>query len=177
MSLTDEIKSTIRNISDYPKAGVVFKDITPVLANPQLSRQIVKHMADLYRDRNVNAVAGVEARGFIFGAALAYELGCSFVPVRKAGKLPFQSRTQRFELEYSSAEIEIHVDAFSKGSRVIVHDDVLATGGTSCAAGDLVKSFDAEIVAFSFLINLSFLPGAGKIEKRFGMTPDFLVKY
>lgn len=177
MVLSDEIKSTIRDVRDYPKPGVVFKDITPVLSDPELVRQIALAMAERYGQDKVDAVAGIEARGFIFGSILARELGCSFVPVRKAGKLPFHTRRRTYDLEYGTAEIEVHTDAFREGSRVVVHDDVLATGGTACAAGELVKSFGAEIVGFSFLINLGFLPGEEKIHKTFGLVPDFLIKY
>lgn len=177
MSLTDQMKSTIRDIQDYPKPGILFRDITPVLANPVLSKQVAGAMAALYRDKNIDLVAGIEARGFIFGAMLAHELGCGFVPIRKAGKLPYRTRSERYGLEYGTAEIEVHVDAFSKGDRVIIHDDVLATGGTACAAGRLVGNSGAEIVAFSFLISLSILPGTENVMKEFGITPDFLIKY
>ncbi len=177
MQVSKEIRAAIRDVPDYPKPGIIFRDITPVLSNPELSASIVKAMAALYRDRAVDVVAGIEARGFIFGSMLAHELGCSFVPIRKAGKLPFRTRRERYDLEYGSAEIEVHIDAFPDGSRVIIHDDLLATGGTACAAGELVRSAGASIVAFSFLINLSFLDGAVNIEKRFGITPDFLVAY
>lgn len=177
MSLTDQIKSTIRDVPDYPKPGILFKDITPVLSDPGLSRQIAKAMAALYRDKNIDIVAGIEARGFIFGAILAHEMGCGFVPVRKAGKLPYQTRSEKYGLEYGTSEIEVHVDAFSKGARVLIHDDVLATGGTACAAGRLVAAAGAEIAGFSFLINLGFLPGAERVLKEFGLAPDFLIKY
>lgn len=177
MSLIDDIKSTIRDVHDYPQPGIIFRDIAPVLANPGLVKEIARTMASRYRGAQIDAVAGIEARGFIFGSVLAYELGCSFVPIRKEGKLPFHTRSEQYDLEYGSATIEVHVDAFRKGSRVVVHDDVLATGGTACAAGRLVKSAGAEVAGFSFLINLSFLPGADKIATAFGLTPDFLVKY
>lgn len=177
MPLIDQIKSTIRDVEGYPRPGIIFKDITPVLADPQLVKQIIAFFSALYRDRQIDAVAAIEARGFIFGSILAHELECSFIPLRKAGKLPFNTRRQRYELEYGSAEIEVHTDAIRAGSRVVVHDDLLATGGTACAAGHLIKSFGAEVAAFSFLINLSFLPGAKNLSEQFGIDPDFLVKY
>ncbi len=177
MLLVDKIKSTIRDIEGYPKPGIVFKDITPVLADSQLVKQIIEIMAAGYRSKSIDAVAAIEARGFILGSILAYELGCSFIPLRKAGKLPFDSRRQRYDLEYGSAEIEMHTDAIWPGRRVLVHDDLLATGGTACAAGQLIRSFGGELAGFSFLINLSFLPGAKNITEQFGVAPDFLIKY
>jgi adenine phosphoribosyltransferase len=177
MAMTDEIKSAIRDVADYPKPGVLFKDITPVLADPQLTRRIVRFMVEAYQGKGIDIVAGIEARGFFLGSILAHELGCSFVPVRKVGKLPYTTRKQRYDLEYGSAEIEVHTDAFPSGKRVLIHDDLLATGGTACAAGELVKSFGAEIAAFSFLINLSFLPGCENISRQFGISPDFIIKY
>lgn len=177
MSLNELIKSTIRDVQDYPKPGIVFKDITPVLRNPELTKRIVDFMAEAYRNRGINAVAAIEARGFIFGGMLAHALGCSFVPVRKLGKLPYSTRRQRYDLEYGSAEIEIHTDAIPQGSRVLIHDDLLATGGTAAAAGRLVQEAGGEIVAFCFLVNLGFLPGADVIMREFSLKPDFLVKY
>jgi adenine phosphoribosyltransferase len=177
MHLADQIKSAIRDVDGYPKPGIVFKDITPVLAQPKLVRRIVDEMASRYRGERIDAVAAVEARGFIFGAVLAHELGCGFVPVRKVGKLPFHTRKQSYELEYGTAEIEVHTDAFKVGSRIVVHDDLLATGGTACAAGQLVRSFGAEVAGFSFLINLGFLPGEDRITQQFGSPPHFLIKY
>ncbi len=177
MVLIDKIKSTIRDVDGYPRPGIMFRDITPVLADPGLVREIIGVMTSLYRDKRIDVVAGIEARGFIFGSILAYELGCSFVPVRKVGKLPYHTRKERYDLEYGSAEIEVHTDAFPKGSRVLIHDDLLATGGTATAAGKLVRSFDAEVAGFSFLINLGFLPGEENIVKAFGLSPDFLIKY
>lgn len=177
MPLIDKIKSTIRDVEGYPHPGIVFRDITPILADPALVREIVGAMASLYRDQRIDIVAGIEARGFIFGSILAHELGCGFAPVRKAGKLPFHTRKERYDLEYGSAEIEVHTDAFPKESRVLIHDDLLATGGTATAAGKLVTSFGAEVAGFSFLVNLGFLPGEENIIKGFGLAPDFLIKY
>lgn len=177
MLLIDQLQSSIRDVNGYPKPGIVFKDITPVLADPGLMKQIVRFMADSYCNKKIDVVAGIEARGFILGSILAHELGCRFVPVRKAGKLPFTTRRQAYNLEYGTAEIEVHTDAVRPGDRVLIHDDLLATGGTACAAGKLIKSFGGEISAFSFLINLSFLPGAGMVLEQFGISPDFLIKY
>lgn len=177
MHLTDQIKSTIRDVDGYPRPGIVFKDITPVLADPELVRQIVAQMVTCFRDKDIHAVAGIEARGFILGSILAHELGCSFVPVRKAGKLPYHTRKERYDLEYGSAEIEVHSDAIIPGSRVLVHDDLLATGGTAAAAGRLIENLGGQLAGFSFLINLGFLPGEKIINEQFGHAPHFLIKY
>ena len=177
MVLIDKVKSAIRDVDGYPRPGIVFKDITPVLSDPVLVKEIIQYMVQAYSDKKIDAIAAVEARGFILGSILAHELGCSFIPVRKAGKLPFHKRSQHYDLEYGSAAIEIHTDAVKAGSRVLIHDDLLATGGTACAAGHLIKSFGAEIAGFCFLINLSFLPGSRNLSEQFGMVPDFLVKY
>jgi adenine phosphoribosyltransferase len=177
MHLVDRIKSTIRDVDGYPRPGIVFKDITPVLADPAMVREIVRTITGIFGPQRIDAVAGIEARGFILGSILAHELGCAFIPVRKAGKLPFQTRKERYDLEYGSAEIEMHTDAVKPGSRVLVHDDLLATGGTACAAGKLIRSLGGELAGFSFLINLSFLPGAAMLEAQFGFPPHFMIKY
>ena len=177
MRLTEKLRNTIRDVEGYPKPGIVFKDITPVLADAGLVRDIVSEIGRTFRRERVTAVAGIEARGFILGSLLAQDLGCGFIPVRKSGKLPFQTRRQQYELEYGTAEIEMHADAVKPGDKVLIHDDLLATGGTACAAGKLVRSFGGEVAGFSFLINLSFLPGAGVLEEHFGLVPHFLVKY
>ena len=177
MFLSDRIRSAIRDVEDYPRPGIVFKDITPVLADAALTRDIVGFMVDAYRDKSIDVVAAIEARGFILGSILAYELGCKFVPVRKAGKLPYTTHKRRYDLEYGAAEIEIHTDAIDPGSRVLIHDDLLATGGTAVAAGKLVQESGGDIAAFSFLVNLSFLPGAALINEEFQVEPDYLLKY
>jgi adenine phosphoribosyltransferase len=177
MLLIDRVKSTIRDVEGYPKPGIVFKDITPVLADPLLVKQIIQHFVAMYRGKKIDAVAAIEARGFILGSILAHELSCSFIPLRKAGKLPFTTRRQTYDLEYGTAEIEVHTDAVRANSRVLVHDDLLATGGTACAAGHLIRGIGAELVGFSFLINLDFLPGAKNLVEQFGIAPDFLIKY
>lgn len=177
MLLADRIKSSIRDVEGYPRPGIVFKDITPLLADPVLTKDIIRQLVLRYRPLNIDAVAAIEARGFIFGAILAHELGCSFIPVRKAGKLPFHTRRQKYDLEYGTSEIEVHSDAVKDGARVLIHDDLLATGGTACAAGQLIRSFGAQVAGFSFLIKLGFLPGAEKISEQFGLHPDFLIMY
>src|SRR5687768_6395637 len=122
MLLTDQIKSTIRDVEGYPRDGIVFKDITPLLADPALMRRIIEYLVACYRDKKIDGIAAIEARGFILGSILAYELGCSFIPLRKAGKLPFHTRSEKYDLEYGTAEIEVHTDAIAAGNRILVHD-------------------------------------------------------
>jgi adenine phosphoribosyltransferase len=175
--LQEKLKRTIRDIKDYPKPGIVFKDITPLLADPPLVREITQALLTNIGGQRIDAVVGVEARGFIFGAILAHELGSRFIPVRKAGRLPYQTRSQEYALEYGTAKMEMHIDAIQPGWRVLVHDDLLATGGTAGAAAALIRSFEGEIAGFSFLVNLSFLPGEKILTERFGVKPDSLVTY
>lgn len=177
MSLQDKLKHTIRDVADYPKQGIVFKDITPVLADPVLLREIVSYLKEDLKPLQLDAIAGVEARGFILGSILAHEIGCSFIPVRKAGKLPYKKVRQEYSLEYGTAAVEMHEDAISPGARVLIHDDLLATGGTATAAGEIVKSLGGIIAGFSFLINLSFLPGEQNLIDRFGVKPRYLIEY
>jgi adenine phosphoribosyltransferase len=177
MQLSEKIKLSIREIKDYPKPGIGFKDISPILANPELRKEIVNSLLQEFKPQHIDAVASTEARGFIFGSILAYELGCPFILIRKAGKLPYQTRSQEYNLEYGTAKIEMHIDAVHPGWRVLVHDDLLATGGTAGASADLIQSFNGIIAGFSFIINLSFLPGEKNLESRFGIKPHFLVNY
>src|SRR6187402_398787 len=175
--LANEIENAIRDVQDYPKPGIVSKDITPIFDDPKLVRKIVKALVEEYSNQKIDAIASVEARGFIFGSVLANELGCRFIPIRKAGKLPFKTRSQSYALEYGTATIEIHDDAIQPGWRVLVHDDLLATGGTAAATADLIKSFDGVLAGFSFLVNLGFLPGEQRLIDRYGLKPHYLVRY
>ncbi|HET6544846.1 MAG TPA: adenine phosphoribosyltransferase [Chryseolinea sp.] len=177
MELSEKIKRSIRDVKDYPKPGIVFKDITPILADPGLRKEIVGALVQEFRSKKIDAIASTEARGFIFGSILAYELGCPFILVRKAGKLPYQTRSAEYSLEYGTAKVEMHIDSVKQGWRVLVHDDLLATGGTAGATADLIQHSDGVIAGFSFIINLSFLPGAENLEKRFGIKPHYLVNY
>jgi adenine phosphoribosyltransferase len=177
MSLSDKIKTVIRDVPDFPKPGILFKDITPVLATPALVRAIVKDLAEEFRPHHFDAIVGIESRGFIFGALLAHELDVPFVPVRKAGKLPYKTISQSFDLEYGHATIEIHDDALQPGAKVLIHDDLLATGGTAAASARLVQKLGAEVGAFSFLINLSFLKGEDMLIKELGVKPHYLINY
>jgi adenine phosphoribosyltransferase len=177
MKLEEKVKQVIRNVNDYPKPGIVFKDITPLLARPDLVREILRELAQQLKDEKIDAIAAVEARGFIFGGMLAHELQCGFIPVRKSGKLPYKTIVQEYSLEYGTASIEVHNDAIKPGSRVLIHDDLLATGGTAGAAAHLVKRLGGEVAGFNFLINLSFLPGEQNLINMFGIKPRYLISY
>lgn len=177
MTLPDKIKSLLRDVPDFPKPGVIFKDITPLLATPDVRTAVVDAIADHFRPMRPNALAAVEARGFIFGMLIADRLNIPFVPVRKAGKLPFKKIRQEYSLEYGTAEIEMHEDAVLRGSRVIIHDDLMATGGTAIAAGKLVQQLGGIVAGYSFLINLSFLPGETRLRGEFGVQPHYLVSF
>ena len=158
-----EIESAIRNIPDFPNPGIQFKDITPVLANPRLFAGAIDLLIEKFGPGSVDAVVGIDARGFIFAAAAAIRLQTGFVPVRKKGKLPYQTHEQDYALEYGHATVAIHVDALKPGSRVLLIDDLLATGGTAAAAAALVKKLGATILEASFLIELKFLQGRQKL--------------
>lgn len=177
MSISDKFKSVVRDVKDFPKPGILFKDITPVFNDPQLVGQIIDELVSQIKPLNPDVIAAVEARGFIFGSLLAHALRCKFVPIRKAGKLPYYTKREEYALEYGTAAIEMHEDAIEKGSRVLIHDDLLATGGTAEAAGRLINSSGGVIVGFSFLINLGFLPGAENLKASFGVNPYYLVEY
>ena len=142
-----------------------------------LRKEIVESLIQQFSTQKIDAIASTEARGFIFGSILAYELGCPFILIRKAGKLPYQTRSQEYSLEYGTAKVEMHIDAVEPGWRVLVHDDLLATGGTAGATAELIQRSNGIIAGFSFIINLSFLPGAENLEKRFGIKPHYLVSY
>ncbi|MBO3747707.1 adenine phosphoribosyltransferase [Streptosporangiaceae bacterium NEAU-GS5] len=152
--------SLIRDVPDYPQPGILFKDITPLLADHAAFVQVVDALAD---GLSFDKVVGIEARGFILAAPVAYHSGAGFVPVRKKGKLPAETLGASYDLEYGSAEIEVHADAFAPGERVLIVDDVLATGGTACATAELVRRAGAQVVALSFLLELGFLAGRGKL--------------
>ena len=161
--IEQRIKSAIRDIPDFPKPGIIFKDITPILKDPQLCMAIVDAFAVQLKGTAIDVVAGVESRGFLFGLSLACRLGVPFVPVRKAGKLPYSIKQKVYELEYGSATIELHTDAFKPGQRILVHDDLLATGGTVTAASELIDEMGGIVAGFSFVVGLGFLNGREKI--------------
>jgi adenine phosphoribosyltransferase len=159
-----ELERAIRNIPDFPKPGIQFKDITPVLADAQLFSGCIDLMTDHFKPGMVDAVVGIDARGFIFAAAAAVKLQAGFIPVRKKGKLPYKTHEQEYDLEYGTATVAVHVDALKPGARVLLIDDLLATGGTAAAAALLVKKLGGTILEISFLIELSFLSGRQKLK-------------
>ncbi len=158
------LKAALRTVPDFPKPGIQFIDITPVLQDGKLFRLAIETIAGRYRDKALDAIVGIDARGFILGAAVAAALGTGFVPVRKKGKLPYKTLHRSYDLEYGSATVEIHEDAVRPGGRVALVDDLLATGGTAAAAADLLKQLRAEIVEVFFLIELGFLKGRDKLR-------------
>ena len=159
-----DLKEHIRDIPDFPKPGIIFKDITPLLAHPAAFRESINQIAARYADKKIDAIVAVESRGFIFGAPLADKLDASFIPVRKPGKLPYDTISYSYELEYGTDTLEIHKDALKAGDRVLIVDDLLATGGTIEATLKLISGFDVEVVECAFCINLSFLGGAEKLQ-------------
>ena len=159
-----EIEAAIRNVPDFPKPGIQFKDITPLIADPRLFAGTIDLLTDNYKPGSVDAVVGIDARGFIFAAAAALKLQAGFVPVRKKGKLPFKTHEQDYALEYGSATVAMHIDALKPGARVLLIDDLLATGGTAAAAAALVNKLNAKILEISFLIELKFLNGRDKLK-------------
>lgn len=161
-TLAELVSARLRDVPDFPSPGILFKDVTPVLADAELFGAVIRDMAERRRG-TVDVVVGIEARGFIFGAALAHELGLGFVPVRKAGKLPGTTRGATYDLEYGTATIEVHEDAFVAGARVLLVDDVLATGGTAEAACRLLVESGATVVAFETLVELAFLSGRDRL--------------
>jgi len=175
--MSEKLKSLLRDVPDFPKPGIIFKDITPLLAIPDARKEVVKLIAEQFKSTPIDALAAIEARGFLFGTLLAEELRIPFIPIRKAGKLPYHTITEEYKLEYGTAVIEMHTDAIQPGWRVLVHDDLLATGGTACAAGALITKLGGVLAGFSFLINLSFLPGEKAIEQQFNMKPHYIINY
>jgi adenine phosphoribosyltransferase len=159
-----EIQRAIRNVPDFPKVGIQFKDITPVLADARLFSGSIDLLTERFEPGSVDAVVGIDARGFIFAAAAAVKLHAGFVPVRKKGKLPYQTHEQQYDLEYGTASVAVHVDALKPGARVLLIDDLLATGGTAAAAAALVKQLGAHILEIDFLIELGFLNGRQKLK-------------
>ncbi len=160
----ETLKSVIRDIPDFPKEGIIFKDITPLLSNPASFKKAIDTLKARYKNKRIDQVVGVEARGFIFASALAYALGCGVVMVRKPGKLPYKTYQKTYSLEYGEDSIEIHQDAFEKDQKIVIIDDVLATGGTLAACVELVsKNFEVDLVEVGFLIELDFLNGRQKL--------------
>ena len=169
------LKNIIRDVPDFPKEGIIFKDIAPLLADANQFSKAVNFFRDRYLNKQIDMIVGIEARGFIFGSALAYALGAGFILVRKPGKLPYKTFQKTYSLEYGTDTVEIHQDALSTGQRVIIIDDVLATGGTAGAVANLVsENFSAEIIELAFLIELDFLKGREKLPD---IPVHSLIKY
>jgi adenine phosphoribosyltransferase len=164
VKLEERLKAAIRAVPDFPKPGILFRDITPVLEDPILCRAAVEGFREALVNSPVDAIAGIESRGFLFGMPLALALGIPFVTVRKKGKLPWRTVSYKYDLEYGSAEVEMHVDAVRPGMLVLVHDDLLATGGTAMAAAELIRMQGGTVAGFSFLIELSFLNGVQRLK-------------
>ncbi|SET17229.1 adenine phosphoribosyltransferase [Stigmatella erecta] len=162
-SLSAELQARMRDVPDFPRPGIVFKDITPVLADPALFHRLILALAEPFRDQRITKVVGVEARGFILGAPVALALNAGFVPARKPGKLPSRTVTERYALEYGTDALEMHQDAVLRGERTLIVDDVLATGGTAEATAKLIAQVGGELVGFSFLIALGFLDGVKRL--------------
>ncbi len=159
-----EIKSVVRDVVDFPKPGIVFKDITTLMRNPEVSNKTLDFLTNYYKNSEITKVVGIESRGFLFGAALAFRLNLPFIMIRKEGKLPYKKIKKSYNLEYGSATIEMHEDAINEGDKVLIHDDLLATGGSAQAAAELILSQNGQIAGFNFLINLSFLGGQNKLS-------------
>ena len=160
----EHLKNSIRNIPDYPKPGIQFKDITPILQDPELFGNVIDIFYDRYKSEKIDVIVGIESRGFIFAAPLALKLGCSLAIARKPGKLPYETVSAEYSLEYGVDTLELHIDAFKPGEKVLIMDDLLATGGTAKAAGELVLKLKGKIECFAFLINLAELKGIDMLK-------------
>ena len=160
----ERLRAAVRDVPDFPKKGIMFKDITPVLSDPSLFRASIDLFLERCRGREVDKIVGIDARGFVFGSAVAYELGVGFVPIRKRGKLPYRTEIAKYSLEYGEAEVEMHTDAVTAGERVVLVDDLLATGGTSAAAAVLIRKAGGQLIEAQFFIELEFLEGRKRLE-------------
>jgi adenine phosphoribosyltransferase len=163
--ISEKLDKAIREVPNFPKQGINFKDITTLLLNPELSTEIVDAFIERLKGKQIDAIVGVESRGFLFGFLLANKMGIPFVLIRKVGKLPGETLKFKYDLEYGSAEMEVHKSDIQKGWNVVVHDDLLATGGTACAASELIQQLGAKVAAFAFVISLDYLKGNEKLEK------------
>lgn len=168
------LKERIRDVPDFPKQGIIFKDITTLLKDKDAFHETIDKLAEQHRGKHVDQIVAIESRGFIFGSALAYQLQTGFIPVRKPGKLPHHTEKEIYELEYGTDSLEIHVDAFDKGQRILIVDDLLATGGTAAAVARLIEKLQGKVVGFSFVIELTFLNGRDKLK---GYEVHSLIQY
>ena len=171
---TLDLRERVRDVPDFPKPGIVFKDLMPLVADSAYFRETIDRLEELARPKQPDIILGAEARGFIFGGALADRLGCGFVPARKPGKLPWQTVEATYDLEYGQDSLQVHADAIPEGTRVIVHDDVLATGGTAKAKTELVEQLGGEVVGLLFVVELAFLNGRDKLA---GYEVESLITY
>src|SRR6187200_872855 len=162
--VVEKLRAGVRDVSDFPKKGIVFKDITPILSDPALFRASIDLFLERCRGREIDKIVGIDARGFLFGSAVAYQLGVGFVPLRKKGRLPYKTESAKYSLEYGEAEMELHIDAIERGEKIVLIDDLLATGGTSASAAALIKKVGGDLLEAQFLIELEFLRGRKKLE-------------
>ncbi len=176
MELSNKINLAIRDVHDFPKEGIIFKDITPIMMDAGLSNEILEALANQFRSENLQGIAGIESRGFLFGFPLAMALGIPFIMIRKKGKLPYEKISHAYDLEYGSAVIEMHSDAFSPGDRILIHDDLLATGGSAAAAAELIQKCQGVVAGFNFMVELQFLEGREKL-KTYSENISNLVQY
>ena len=160
----ERLRAAVRDVPDFPKKGILFKDITPVLSDPDLFRASIDLFLERCHGREIDKIVGIDARGFVFGSAVAYELGVGFVPIRKRGKLPYRTEIAKYSLEYGEAEVEMHTDGLTAGERVVLIDDLLATGGTSSAAVMLIQKAGGQLLEAQFLVELEFLEGRKRLE-------------
>jgi adenine phosphoribosyltransferase len=163
--ISNKLDKAIREVPDFPKPGINFKDITTILLDPELSTEIINTFIARLKGNKIDAIVGVESRGFLFGLMLANKMGIPFIPIRKVGKLPGETLKFKYNLEYGSAEVEVHKSDIKEGWNVVVHDDLLATGGTACAASELIQQLGAKVAAFAFVISLDFLNANERLEK------------
>jgi len=159
----DKLRAGVRDVPDFPNKGIVFKDITPILKDGALFRASIDLFLERFQEKRIDKIVGIDARGFLFGSAVAYELGIGFVPLRKKGRLPYKTESAKYSLEYGEAEMELHIDAITRGEQIILIDDLLATGGTSASAAKLIKIVGGQLVEAIFLIELEFLHGREKL--------------
>jgi len=174
--IEEKLKKVIRDVPDFPKPGIMFKDISTIMLDPKISEEVLDHLVNIYKDQGLTKIAGIESRGFLFGYPLAIRLGLPFVLIRKKGKLPYKKIEHSYDLEYGSATIEVHTDAINQDDKVLIHDDLLATGGSASAAAVLVQKCGGTVAGFNFLVGLSFLNGE-KVLQQFTKNIVKLVEY